>query len=347
MSWLKQNYEKAALGGAAVIALGLTAWGLSKVSGVDDKFTAEVRGGGNNDPSVADADLAAQAKASHAITRIWKRAPDANGRLVDLFTGVPLFIDRQGLIVDPAVGEPIHPPIPNSWWLDHRLDPGFADAAQRDPDGDGFSNVEEFLGETDPNDPNAHPPLIAKLKFVNHDSLTWILRPSWEQEGKFPFGYQDDRGGTNKLGAAGAVAPGDLFFEDQPMANRFKLLGHEVREELNPRTNSPVSVTYVRVEDQRANKQGTTYEFPSPFPKGREDDFAQHDRAAILSLEAIGRFGQEFRVEENTRFSLPPKDGGEDFLLKTVTPQSITVEFAGEDGATQSVEIPIGGMLQP
>jgi hypothetical protein len=348
MSWLNQNYEKAALGGAVVVALGLAFWGWSKVGAVENDFTADPRGSGPSDPSVAQADRVAQAQASLGMQRVWTPG-DVEGRQVSLFTGVPLFVSRDdpSKVIDLVTGTQIHPPIPNAWWIENRLDPGFGDAPQRDPDEDGFTNLEEYTAGTDPNDPTSHPPLIRKLKFVNHDSLMWILRPSFQQdEGSFPFAYQDDRGGVNKMGAAGAIAPGELFFGAEPMQNRFKLLGHEVRKELNPRTNAEVTVTWVRVEDQRPNKAGMTYEFPAPFPKGREEELAQFDRTAILSLEAIGLFGQEFRVEENTRFSLPPKAGGNDYLLKTVTPQSITVEYAGEDGAALTVEIPLGGMPQ-
>ncbi len=348
MSWLNQNYEKAALGGAAVVALGLAFWGWSKVGGVEDDFTAEVRGTGNNDPAVAEGDLVAQAQASLAMPRDWAQG-DAEGRPVDLFTGIPLFVgsDNPNVGIDPITADPIHDPIPNTWWIQYRLDPGFGDSPARDPDQDGFSNLEEFQAKTDPTDPKAHPALIAKLKYVTDDSLVWLLEPGYgSEDGSFPIKYRDGENRKNAAGAGDMVAPGELFFSADPMKNRFKLLGSEVRRELNPRTNSEVTVTYTRIEDQRANKKGTIYEIPSPFPRGRDEEFAQYDRTAVLSLEAIGLAGQEFRVEENTRFSLPPKAGGEDFLVKTVTPESITVEYAGEGGTVQTVEIPKGGMPQ-
>jgi len=40
-----------------------------------------------------------------------------------------------------------------------------ADALQ-DKDNDGFTNLEEFSGNTDPTDPDSHPPFASKLRFV-------------------------------------------------------------------------------------------------------------------------------------------------------------------------------------
>jgi hypothetical protein len=49
--------------------------------------------------------------------------------------------------------------------------------------------------------------------------------------------------------------------------------------------------------------------------------------------------GKEFKVEERTRFSLPPGGEGGEFLLKQVTPERIVVEFMGADGKAVVREI--------
>ena len=50
--------------------------------------------------------------------------------------------------------------IPTWWKVKHGLDPYDAADAEEDWDGDGFTNLEEYLYDTDPNDPDSHPPLI-------------------------------------------------------------------------------------------------------------------------------------------------------------------------------------------
>ena len=47
--------------------------------------------------------------------------------------------------------------IPDGWEVDNSLDPLVKDDASIDSDGDGYNNLEEYLKNTDPNDPYSHP----------------------------------------------------------------------------------------------------------------------------------------------------------------------------------------------
>ncbi len=344
MSWFSKNYEKVALGGSVAVALGLVYSGWNKLGDVQADFDVNLKGRGNNSSAVRDADLIPKALASLKLDRTWEQEID-DERPVDLFVGIPLFVPSAApdSTVDLRKDAPVHSSIPNTWWLDNRLDPGFADSPARDPDQDGFSNVEEYHGKTDPNDAKSFPPLIAKLMYVKDESLTWVLRPSFGDDGSFPFTYQDSNGVTNRTGAANPVAPGALFFATGVMANRFKLLGSEVRKETSKSTGVERDVTIVKIEDQRPNKLGTIYEIPSSFQQDRQNEYLKYDRTAILSLEAIGLNGQEFKVEENVAFALPPASPAKDYLLKAVTPASITVEYTDASGTKQTVQINKGG----
>jgi hypothetical protein len=346
MSWFSTNYEKVALGGAVVVALGLAYMGWSKFGGVEEDFPLNLKGAGNNNTAVANADLVPKAIQSMKLDRNWKQALD-DDRPVDLFSGIALFIKRSDpeKAIDLLTDDPVHQPIPNTWWLEHRIDPGFADSPQRDPDGDGFSNLEEFQAGTDPNSMKSHPPLIAKLMYVKDESLTWVIRPGFgTAEGGFSFSYEDGKGRKNRVSPGDEVEPNELFFPEEPMKNRFKLLGSEVRREMNAAINLEMETTYVRIEDQKPNKKGTVYEIPAPLSRDQRDKHLQYDRSAVLSLEALGLGGQEFTVEENTTFALPPDSASKDYLLKTVTPESITVEYPDADGNRKSIQIQKGGM---
>lgn len=343
MSWFQKNYEKAALGGAVVLALGLAYMGWAKLGGVTEEFNSPSIGAGNNNSAVKDADLIQKATASFKLDRTWNQAL-VGDRPVDLFTGIPLYIkssspDDQ---VDPIKDEPVHAGIPNVWWIENRLDMGFADSPQRDPDSDGFSNEEEYKAKTDPNDAKSVPALIAKLMYVKDESIAWVLRPSYGEGGKFPFTYEDSKGAKNKVSGGEMIEPNGLFFAKGPQANRFKLLGSEVRKELNRAVNIEMEVTIVRIEDQRPNKKGVIYEIPSPLSDLRKNEHVKYDRTAVLSLEAMGHEGKEFKVEENTTFALPPDAATKDYLVKTVTPESITVEYPAPGGEKKTVTIPKG-----
>ena len=344
MSWFSKNYEKAALGGAILAALGLAFLGYEHFTATEAEFATSVKGSGNSITAVAGADLIPKAIASFQADRSWKQADDG-GRPVDLFTGIPLFVSSTApdKALDLVKGATVHEPIPNLWWIENRLDPGFGDSPARDPDGDGFSNLEEFIGKTDPNDAAKYPPLIAKLKYVRDESLTWVVMPSYEAAGSFPFKYIDNKKQENKTGAE-AIPPGGLFFAKGPMAQRFKLIGHEVRRVMNKRINSEVDETIVRIEDQRPNKLGTVYEIVAPLNDQRANEYAHYDRTAILSLEAIGKKGMEFKVEENTTFSVPSGGTQKDYKILSVSPDAIEVEYSDLSGAKKTTKISKGGL---
>lgn len=345
MSWLSKNYEKAALGGAVVVALGLGYLGWSKLSSVETDFPSDISGGGGNNTAVAGAELIPKTLQSMKLDRTIHQALDGE-RPVDLFTGIPLFIKSSepeksvDLIKDP----PVHDPIPNTWWLENRIDLGFGDSPQRDPDSDGFSNVEEFKAKTDPNNNKSVPSLIAKLMFVKDESIWWVVRPGYGSEGKFPFTYLDSKNQNNKIPMGGMVAPNEIFYEKGPAAGRFKLLGSETVKEMNKRIKLEMEVTYVRIEDQRANKKGTVYKIPAPLSEDLKMEHRQWDRSAIFSLEALGQNGTEFKVEENTAFALPPNAAKKDYLLKSVTPDKVVVEYPDTDGSRKTVEFSKGSM---
>jgi len=351
MSWLANNYDKAVLGGAVVCTLALTYSGWRALNQVEEDFVSRVRGSGNNETEVASAGKVTNASSSLAINRDWSRE-QFDDRPVDLFVSIPLFVTASNPTrpIDLVRDAPVHPPIPNIWWLENRIDLGFEDSPDRDIDGDGFSNMEEFLAGTDPNDPKSHPPLIAKLKYVGEETLAWALRPSFPNEdGGNTFRYYDNhppQGRLNNSGAGNPIPAGGTFFESGPGEGRFKLLGHETREEFNERINANERRTFARIEDQRPNKKGTIYEFPAPLAEANVQLHQQYDRTAVFTLEAIGRNGVEFKVEEFTTFKLPFDGEGPVHKLLAVSPDEVVVEFSDAEGNTRSVTIPKGAMPQ-
>lgn len=340
MSWISQNYEKAAIGGGLVVAAGLAFLGWSKVNGVDQDFPSTNGGANNSNVSVQGAEQIPEALTSLARKREWSQG-ESDSRPVDLFTGIPLFVKRDaaGKTVDLRTDAPVHPPIANNWWIENRLDPGFADSPARDPDQDGFTNLEEYESKTNPNDPKSHPELVVKLKYQGDESLQWLLKPGFPDGPGFTFKYFDNAKQDNRTAADAVPKPGDLFFVTGAMKNRFKYLGAEERQEENPNTHATETKTYVKVEDQRPNKKGKVYEIPNSIPDAKVPNYYQYDRTALLSLEAIGESGKQFKIEENTRFALPSNNPKKEYLLKKVTPEAIEVEYTGADGKTQTTEI--------
>jgi hypothetical protein len=53
--------------------------------------------------------------------------------------------------------------LPDEWERKYGLNPGDPNDANADADGDGFTNLEEFLAKTDPKDPKDHPDYLDSL----------------------------------------------------------------------------------------------------------------------------------------------------------------------------------------
>jgi len=335
MSWLSQNYEKAAVGGAAVLALGLAAMGWFKVSGVPNDFPPPASPPEGRGIEVAGADLVSKATSSLKRDLAWEQAKPEE-RPVELFAGIPLFIhrDKPDTVIDLRKAPPVHAPIPNTWWLQYRLDPGFADSPLRDPDEDGYTNREEYDAKTDPTDKTSHPSLLDKLKYHEDQSLQWSLRPSFPEGENLSLKYYERPTGLNVQNktAMGTTIPKDgTFFATDPGKNRFKFLRFETKEEENPRLNIKERVTRAIILDLKPNKKDEAgkpleYRPPAPLAEGRIWDESHFDRSAVLTLEASGNEGKRETIAENTPFGLPFSNPKKEYRLKTVTPEQVEVE---------------------
>ena len=82
---------------------------------------------------------------------------------------------RSGLFVPEkhfigATGEPatlqntlLHPPVPNEWLEEFGLPITDTDVLSQDPDSDGFTNLDEWQGHSNPIDRDSHPPIRLNL----------------------------------------------------------------------------------------------------------------------------------------------------------------------------------------
>src|SRR5688500_532180 len=80
-----------------------------------------------------------------------------------LFVPEKHFIAANGLPATFQTTE-VHPPVHNGWLAQFALPIADADVLSQDPDGDGFSNLEEWQNQSTPTDRASHPAFTAKLK---------------------------------------------------------------------------------------------------------------------------------------------------------------------------------------
>jgi hypothetical protein len=348
MSKLPKNFEKALLGAAGVAALGFAALGFMKSSAVEEDFNRSVSGNGKDDPSIPEAVATAKAASSLASDLVIKPAED-EGRAVDLFVGIPLFADKNNPNepIDLIDGKEVHPPIPNRWWIETGADITFANSPDRDDDNDGFTNREEFDFKTHPVNPKSVPPLVNKLAYLKDESTMWYVQFGLESGGKWAPRFvgltPDKKKLQNRVTATEMMNPGDTFFKEGAMAGRFKFTGIVEKEVTSERTNLTQKVKFAQYEELKENKKGDKYESQYGLPDAQLEASAYHDRIAVLELRAIGYEGKEFKVEERTRFALPPDAKEKAYFLKKVTPEGVEVEYTDPSGETKTLEISTGG----
>ena len=192
--WLKENYEKAVLAAATIIALALAGWLIFSSLKFGENFDqASVR----ESEEMPETGLATVEKASKAL------AESAKWDGANLFVSAPVIETwdaakgEQTLI--PVEGDvSVHAPLTNDWINKYELDITAADLKDQDPDGDNFTNLEEFVAnpKTDPTNADVHPDFITKvclagmvssdLKLVfkaQVDPTTWQI--DLVSEGKF------------------------------------------------------------------------------------------------------------------------------------------------------------------
>lgn len=89
----------------------------------------------------------------------------------------PVVVEKSGREIRPDLEVVrLFEDLPNEWLLRHRLDILNANLPSTDPDGDGFTVLEEFRGGTDPMSGRDHPPLTSKLRFVSQKGQFYCIR---------------------------------------------------------------------------------------------------------------------------------------------------------------------------
>ncbi len=95
-----------------------------------------------------------------------------------------------------------------AWWKKYNLDPNDPEQLIADSDGDGYSNRDEFLAETNPRDPNSLPGVMegVAMKALNEVPVPMILRDV--KAGKARIQHAD---GTEETIGEGATPKGTAF----------------------------------------------------------------------------------------------------------------------------------------
>jgi hypothetical protein len=346
---LSESYEKVVLVLALLIALALGAFAFMKSGALDDEFVIPTSPQ-KPAPELPGKDQMDQATASlgSPVKYLSPTVPpeDPNGRKVDTFVGIPWFLDSKGATVDLGEknGAEVHEGIPNLWWLEHNLDPGYSDSPDRDADDDGFTNREEYDGKTSPILFSEHPALIAKLRVEQVDNDEFLLDFNGNLGTDYKFTMRTRVNGKlveSRMREFIKAGAGDasVFFATLPAQFRFRLKEVVTEAVKNENTGTEQDIDFAIIEDLKPNLKAAGRVYKVPYP-GRGETYS--DYKVHLYLDAIGEEGNTFVIPENTRFSLPYKADAADkpFLFKEVSDAGdIIIEYK-EDGQTKFLTLP-------
>ena len=200
MNWVKQKYDILLLAVATLLLVSNAGWiAMNRMEPLQVQAALTVPKE-NAIPSL-NLDAVRQAAALADSPAKWKSSSD-------LPAGTPergsLLVSRRyllkdGKLIDPLAegGDQLHPPITNDWLLTNGLDYTDMNIKEKDADGDGFSNLEEFEKHTNPNDPKDAPASLNKLKLVGFKPVPFRLEFKGDPSGEgkeFQINLKDLKG---------------------------------------------------------------------------------------------------------------------------------------------------------
>ena len=285
MDWIKKNYDRFALILLAVALLVSSVWLIFTAFGFSDRFEPVTKEPVHGKKVTSlETEAIEKAEASLQQPAQWK---DYNGSL---------FVSRKYVakgedhaLIDPFEpgSAPLHPPVPNEWFLKNKLADRIldSDVLDEDPDKDGFTILDEYLAGTDPSVADSHPAYSTKLKLKQ-----FIKKPA-----RLKFeAYDDD--GSFQINTVDVRQPSQFVkIGDVVKGTKFKIVSFEKKSVMNERTGVESDVSVLTIENTDTNVK-----FTVPL-RGIADNPDLYARFAFLWD------GTELIVKKDQTFSLTPE----------------------------------------
>jgi len=288
MDWLKKNYDLALLGLAALLVASsaLVIYSSGQESTVNTVAPPVPKAIPSATPDFAAIEAA---KTLLSSTPAIASSPLKTSPFVSRS-----YLLKDGKLFDPIEGkEDLHPPLTNAWIIANELDYSDIGIKERDPDGDGFSNLEEFDGRTDPNDPVSSPPLSTKLRLVEFTPIPFRIEFKGDPTGQgkeFQINLRDLKGSSRTQ----YKKEGDII-EAGPDRPPYKILSYLFKEEPNLRG------VLTDISELTIQNTSTEEKIVLVYNVERNDPSSE----AIFRNELDGR---EFKLKKGQEFTIPPDE---------------------------------------
>ena len=316
MEWIRAHYERVALLAAAIFLFfcAILIWRNAV------KFGADFAGR-KTEPQLKNASPPPKAvELGHAAEELEQPAQWTSHERSGLFVPEKHFIDANGL---PATLKTtmVHPPVPNEWLEQFNLPIADADVLEQDPDGDGFTNFDEWQGHTNPSDKNSRPSYLTKLK----------VKSSTEEP--FQVMFSSSVGDTYAINTIDMSQPTQfLKIGDTIAGTRFKIVKFTPKDETN-QYGTTVDASELTLEQEDTKEQLTLV----------KEKVAMSPESVVTFVYSWPATAapREFDVRKDQEFSLKPVD---EIKYKLVDVQPDKAVIVNTKVPNEPIEI---GMLSP
>lgn len=281
MDWIRAHYDRVALIAAAafLFVCSISIW--SSAVGFGKNFavmpTAGPLKGASPLPEAVELDAAAE--------KLHQQPQWTFSGRSGLFVPEKHFIGADGL---PATLQTtmLHPPVPNEWLEQFNLPIADADVLDQDPDRDGFTNLEEWEGHTNPIDKNSHPDYLTKLKMKSFSEEPFrLIFSSWV-------------GDTYAINTIDYIEPTQfLKVGDTVRGTRFKIVKFKEKYQRN-QYGTNVDVSELTLEHEETKEQLTLVK--------EKVAISPESVATFVYSWPAGQPVHEFQVRKDQEFSLKP-----------------------------------------
>lgn len=278
MTWLRSNYDRAALFAAALflfvsaLLISRNAWQFS-----DNLAVATAP------PPKPAAPPPKAGEMEQAMEKLKQPAQWAFNSRSGLFVPEKHFIGTNGLPATLRTTE-VHPPVPNEWLEQFDLPIADAEVLTQDPDADGFNNLEEWQNHTNPTDTASHPAFIAKLKMKSFAQEPFhLVFASWVND-TFALNTNDLKEPTQFLKIGDSVR-----------GTKFRIAKFVEKYEVN-KYGTKIDVSELTLENKETHEQlNLVKEKVMTSPE------------SVANFVYLWRGRLEFAVKKDQEFSLKPE----------------------------------------
>lgn len=316
MDWIRTHYDRALVIAAALLLLFCSLSILRNAVQFGANFANQV-----SPPPKAAKPPPKAVELEQAMQKL-QQAPQwtFSGRS-GLFVPEKHFIGANGLPATLKTTQ-VHPPVPNEWLEEFGLPIADGDVLTQDPDGDGFNNLDEWQGHTNPTDKNSRPDYVAKLRLKSVTQEPFRLKfMSWDGKA-FGINALDLNEPTQFLHVGDTVA-----------GTRFKIAKFNEKHETSQATGGEIDVSELLLENQDTHDQVTlVLEKVATSPESV---------ATFVYSWPSDAPPREFQVRKDQEFSLKPE---EEIKYKLIELQPTKAVIVNPQKPNDRIEI---GLLAP